>query len=132
MKPLESPYGAPWQISWVQALDETGQPVAATAFAAFQKAVPPHACIGAVLNGDNPSYLLYGRDFRRPVVYLPVADAERAAARARLSYAVISTGEAQKQAIRQFRAAGWTIRGLGVSSYWTLAAAPNATNGTCT
>lgn len=132
MKPLESPYGAPWTISWVQALDETGQPVAASAFAAFQQAVPPNACVGAVLNDDNPAYLLYGREFRRHVVYLPVTHAELAASRARLSYAVISTGEAQKQAIRQFRAAGWTIRGLGVSSYWTLAAAPNATSGSCT
>jgi hypothetical protein len=131
MKPLESPYGAPWGISWVQALDETGQPVAATAFAAFEELAPPSACVGAVLNDDNPAYLLYGRHFRRRVVYLPAGNAELAASRASLTYAVIGTGPAEERAVGQFRAARWTIRGLGASAYWTLAVAPSATNGSC-
>ncbi len=129
MKPLESPYGPPWRISWAQALDETGQPLAATALAAFDKAVPPTACVGAALNNDNPAYLLYGRDFRRDVVYLPVAGVEREASRAHLGYVVISTGQQQKPAIRRLRAARWKVEPLG--GYWTLAEAPPGTSGTC-
>ena len=67
-----------------------------------------------------------------PVVYLASADAEHEASHAHLTYAVISSGQAQKQAIGQFRAAGWKIQALDTTSYWTLAVAPNATNGACT
>jgi hypothetical protein len=128
-KPLESPYGAPWQISWVQALDENRQPLPAAGLAALDRAVPPTGCLGAVLNDDSPAYLLSGRNFRRRVIYLSQEGPVPEAARARLEYVVISVGPEQQPAVTKFRGDGWKIRELG--GYWDLATAPHAPNGTC-
>ena len=129
-KMLGGSYGPPWQISWVQALEERDQPYAAAGLAALDETVPANACVGAVLDGDNPSYLLSGRDFRRRVVYLSLDGAVPEASRAHLTYVVISTGQKWRPTIRQFKAASWTIQELG--GEWELATAPNATSGACT
>jgi hypothetical protein len=118
-KPLESRYGGPWQISWVQALDENRQPIPAAGLAALDKAVPPNACVGALLGNDSPTYLIAGRNFRRRVVYLSLGDAVEEAMRAHVSYVVIDSGQPDRVADGRFRADGWTIRELG--GYWELA-----------
>ena len=82
-----------------------------------------------MLSGENPSYLLSGRNFRRRVVYLSLDGAVPEAARAGLTYVVITAGQKQRPAVGRFRAHGWAIRQLG--GYWVLAAAPDATDGAC-
>ncbi|HWB23358.1 MAG TPA: glycosyltransferase 87 family protein [Gaiellaceae bacterium] len=128
-KPLESPFGHPWQISWSQALIDDGQPLAAAALVELDRAVPQNACVGAVFNGDSPAYLVYGRDFHRDLVYLRVQGVDQAAKDAHLGYVVVSTNRQQQPAVRELRAAGWTTRRLGV--YWTLAEAPAGTAESC-
>ena len=91
-KPLRSPYGPPWSISWAQAVEEDRQPAAAHGLAALEQAVPAHACLGAVLNSENPAYLLSGRDFRRRVIYLSRVAAPLEASRAGLTTVVLSNG----------------------------------------
>jgi hypothetical protein len=118
-KSLESPYGAPWQLSWVQALDENRQPIPAAGLAALDKAVPANACVGALLGNDSPAYLLAGRNFRRRVVYLSLGDVVEEASRDHISYVVIDSGQPYRTAVGRFTADGWTIHELG--GYWELA-----------
>ena len=118
-KPLESRYGAPWRISWVQALDENRQPTPAAGLAALDKAVPANACVGALLGNDSPAYLIAGRNFRRRVDYLSLDDAVEEAVEAHISYVVIDSGQSDRTTVGRFRADGWTIRELG--GYWELA-----------
>jgi hypothetical protein len=77
--------------------------------------------VGAVLDPDEPAYLLWGRKLRRSVVFLPSLDALRGAIRNDLDYVVVSTG-VNAPVTQQFAQAGWRISPLG--SYWQLAVAP--------
>jgi Glycosyltransferase family 87 len=126
-KKIRSPVGLPWTFSQVDAMaafpaQPTGAIVAA-ALAAYDGAVPGDACVGAVLDPDEPSYLLWGPTLGRRVVYLPSLDALDQAYRNGLRYVVVSTG-ANAPVSRMFAAAGWRIRPIG--SYWQLAVAPGA------
>jgi len=126
-KKIRSPVGRPWTFSQVDAMaafsaQPTGTIVARTV-AAYDRAVPDEACVGAVLGPDEPAYLLWGPDLRRRVDFLPSLDALREAYRNGLRYVVVSTG-ANAPVARSFAAAGWKVRLLG--SYWQLAEAPHA------
>jgi hypothetical protein len=126
-KKIRSPAGRPWTLSQVGALKAfPAQPtgtIVATALAAYERAVPSDACVGAVLDPDEPAYLLWGRKLRRRVVFLPSLDALRTAVRNDLGYVVVSTG-VNAPVGKLFAQAGWRIRPLG--SYWQLAVAPRA------
>jgi len=132
-KGLTSSLGAPWHLSWVEAVESAGQPGAAKGLAALDRALPARACVGAVLSEEDPSYLLDGRDFTRRITYLPPGSPVAAAARAGLGYVVITDGEARTTAERRaphlFAAHGWTMRLLG--GYWWLARSPHATVSGC-
>jgi hypothetical protein len=128
LRPLNSVYGHPWQLTQVQAVDLTQVPEAGPALAAYDRLVPRHACVGAVLGGDEPSYLLSGPGLEHKVVYLPVSTALDQAYKHLLFYVVVSTGD-NRWAAGQFEADGWRIRPLG--SYWLLAVAPHAGDGEC-
>jgi hypothetical protein len=122
LRPFESSFGHPWQLSQVEAVELTDRPLAAVALVDYRKLVPADACVGAVLGGDEPSYLLFGPNLEHRIVYLPAAHAAMRAYRHGLFYVVISTGES-RWAADQFEAGGWRIRNLG---YWLLAVAPGA------
>ena len=120
-KRLFSPYGAPWQLTQVAALAESGHGAPARALAAYDRLVPSRARVGAVLTDGDPSYVLGGGDLRRRVLFLPqdAAAALAAAARAHLDYVVIADQVHQRPAARRFAAAGWTVHHL--AGYWLLA-----------
>ena len=130
LRPLENRhgFGPPWQLTQVQAAYLTDETGVGPAVASYARHVPAHACVGAVLGGDEPAYFLSGPRLQHKVVYLPVADAVLEAYRHLLSYVVISTGP-NRWAAGEFRKNGWTIRSLG--GYWLLARAPHAGNGVC-
>ena len=64
----------------------------ARALTTFDRVVPAHACVGAVLGVDEPSYLLFGPRFEHRVRYLHVVDPVHQALVDGLFYVVISTG----------------------------------------
>jgi hypothetical protein len=126
-KKLNGSAGRPWTLSQVDAMTEfPAQPtgtIVARSLAAYERAVPARACVGAVLDPDEPSYLLWGPRLSRRVVFLPSLDALDRARASNLGYVVISTG-ANAPVARQFSDAGWNVEPLG--SYWQLATAPAA------
>ena len=124
LKPLQSGAVAPWRLTQAQAFALTGQP-GATQMASFAAALPPHACVGAVLGPDDPSYLLFGPRLSRKVSFLPVAGAVSAARRAGLAAVVIGQAPGAASA---FRAAGWRVGGQNGPG-WVLATAPGASTG---
>ena len=127
-RPLHGSYGRPWQLTQVDAAYLTDERGVGDAVAALRRAVPAHACVGAVLGGDEPAYFLSGPRLERKVVYLPVAGALEEAYRHFLSYVVVSTGP-NRWAAGTFRGGGWHVRSLG--SYWLLAVAPHPGDGDC-
>src|SRR6185437_9642898 len=52
-KPLSA---RPWHFTEVRALQQAQNPQVAQAYADLERAVPPQACIGAVLGLDEPAY----------------------------------------------------------------------------
>ena len=127
-KPLEGAFGRPWHLTPVEAIDVAQDPATATALAAYDRLVPEHACVGAVLGSEEPSYLLFGPNLRHHVVYLSVNDAVLPALRDGLFYIVISTGP-DRWVAGDFKSRGWRIRPLG--RYWLLASEPHARAGIC-
>jgi hypothetical protein len=121
-KPLESAYGfgPPWRLTQAESLSTNSRPDVAAGITAFEQAVPERACVGAVLDVWEPSYLLFGPELRRKVVYLPPADAEGAASRKGVGHVVI--GRVHEPLAESFRAAGWAVRDLG--GFWLLASRP--------
>ena len=130
LRPLDGRYGfgRPWQLGEVQAAYLTDERGVGDAVAAFQRDVPRQACVGAVLGGDEPAYFLSGPRLDHRVLYLPVGTALTDAYRHFLSYVVVSTGE-NRWAAGSFRRGGWRVEPLG--SYWLLAVAPHAGDGSC-
>jgi hypothetical protein len=130
MKPLHSLYGRPWQLTQAQAVELNWQPGAGRALDPYHKLVPAHACVGAVVGPDEPSYLLYGARFEHRVSYLPSIGAVAAANSKTLFYVVISGG-VDRSTAGDFKQAGWTIKPL--ADYWLLAVspAPGAATGAC-
>jgi hypothetical protein len=126
-KPLSS---RPWQASEAVALKPiTWNPIARV-YPAFAAAVPGRACVGAVVDGNEPSYLLWGPRLTRRVVYLPASDAYNEALRHGLFYVVISDASDAPVA-DQFAQQGWKVRVLANARYWLLVTAPHAGNGSC-
>jgi hypothetical protein len=130
LRPLENTrgFGPPWQLTQVQAAYLTDETGVGSAVASFATRVPAHACVGAVLGGNEPAYFLSGPRLQHEVVYLPVASAVFEAYQHSLSYVVISTGP-NRWSAGEFRKNGWAIRSLG--GYWLLASAPHAADGVC-
>jgi hypothetical protein len=126
--PLHGRFGRPWQLTQVDAAYLSDIPAAGGALAAFRRDVPVHACVGAVLGSNEPAYFLAGPRLQHRVVYLPVAGALPDAYRHFLSYVVVSTG-VDRWAAGTFRRDRWHVEPLG--SYWLLAVAPHAGDGTC-
>jgi len=124
-KPLQL---RPWTFSQARALEVAQSPQVAAALVAYDRLVPPHACVGAVLDTDEPAYLLFGPRLRHRVAFLSVSSAVRDAVSDGLFYVVITTGT-NRWAAGSFRDSGWRIRPLG--RYWLLASEPKAATGAC-
>jgi hypothetical protein len=122
-KRLFSSYGAPWELTQVAAVAEAAQIPASRALAAYDRAVPPHATVGAVLSDGDPSFLLGGTNMARRVTYLPLAHTAGAAAGAGLRYVVVADQARERPAARALARAGWSVRELP-GDYWLLAIAP--------
>jgi hypothetical protein len=123
-KPLESAYGfgPPWRLTQAESLSTNSRPDVAAGITAFEDVVPERACVGAVLDVWEPSYLLYGPKLRRHVVYLPPDDAWAAARREGVGYVVL--GRLYEPLAEGFRGDGWDVRDLG--GFWLLASQPGA------
>jgi len=131
-KPLGGELGRPWQLTQQQALAEsfgkhTGR-IVAEALDDYERLVPPTACVGGVIDPDEPSYLLWGPNLRHRVYFLPSLAALSTAYRRTLSYVVVST-QTNAPVADMFTKAGWKRRPLG--TYWTLVTAPHAADGIC-
>jgi glycosyl transferase family 87 len=125
-KKVNGPAGRPWTLSQVGAMNAfVAQPtgrIVGEALAEYDRQVPADACVGAVLGGDEPAYLLWGPKLHRRVVFLPSLDAVVQAFRSGPRYVVVSTG-ANAPIAKAFEEAHWRIQPLG--SYWQLAVAPS-------
>jgi hypothetical protein len=130
-KPLDNPfnYGPPWHLTQETALITNSDQPWAYMYAAYERLIPPRACVGALVGDSEPSYLLYGPHLQHRVVYLPTVAPVDAAYLGGLYYTVVSTMY-YAWAVPLFESAGWTIHPLGGSS-WVLARAPRAGGGIC-
>jgi hypothetical protein len=130
-KPFNNPYGfgRPWNLTQVTALATNSDAYIGAALADYDKLVPAHACVGAVIDTNEPSYLLFGPKLEHHVIFLSSNDTVRTALEKGLFYVVITTGVDRPVADR-FKEAGWRIRPL--AGYWLLASERRAGDGTCT
>jgi hypothetical protein len=123
-KPLHGAVGRPWNLDQQRALQESpaqpGGDRAAGALTAYERIVPSGSCVGAVLDPDEWSYMLWGPHLANRVYFLPSSTAVETADAENLRYVVISTG-ANAPIADVFRKAGWRIEPLG--SWWNLAVA---------
>ena len=126
-KPLSGPFGRPWQLTQAEALVTNSRPEVARGITAYDRIVPPRACVGAVLDVWEPSYLLYGSHFQHRVVYLPPVATVPEANDHDLSYVVLSTG-LDYQGPKNFRESHWRLTSLG--GFWLLATRPGG-DGSC-
>jgi len=109
------------------------KPQAGRALEQLDALVSQEACVGAVLDTDEPSYVLFGARLERYVTFLPRENTPQAAERAGVPYVVIGSGNVASLA-DGFRAGGWALRTLGSGSterYWTLAISPRGGSGHC-
>jgi hypothetical protein len=130
-KPFDPASGKPWGVSQVGALEMNRNPYQrdiAASYDAFRRAVPDDACVGAVVDNYEPSFLLFGPDLGRRVVYLTTEGPYERAIRNGLWHVVVTTGVNRHVADR-FAEAGWRVQPIG--DYWLLASAPGPDPGTC-
>jgi hypothetical protein len=131
-KPFFGAVAHPWQLSRADALAESpAQPTgrrAAAGIRAYERLVPAKACVGAVVDPDEWSYLLWGPKLEHRILFLPSLKALETAYRDNLRYVVVSTG-INAPIAKQFTAAGWTLKPL--ATYWNLAVAPHVRPGGC-
>src|SRR5581483_6911557 len=117
VKPLDSRYGHPWQLSLADAVRLNWMPAAGEALAELDQDAAG-ASLGGVLGPDEPSYLLFGAGRRRQVRFLSPLPrhAVAAATAAALPFVVVGGVPGVADA---FRRAGWRLQPLG--NYWNLA-----------
>jgi hypothetical protein len=129
-KPLSSPYGfgRPWNLSVPHALATNSRDDFAASIEAYDKTIPPRACVGAALDASDPAYYLFGQRLQHRVVFLPLSNPLPAALAAGLFYVVINE-PAYNQLAGQFESAGWRVRPIGPA--WLLASEPHAGAGLC-
>jgi hypothetical protein len=137
-EPLSGPFGHPWNMTLDEGLLQAGEPKDRLAsLEAYEVRVPAHACVGAVLDIDDPSFLLWGPQLQHRVFYLPVGgDAVTQAYQHNLSYVVITTG-LYGWVADSFTKAGWAVQPLAttwsraahIPASWNLAVAPWVTSG---
>jgi len=124
--------GRPWQLDHASVLAESpGEPtgrIAAAGVQAYERAVPPRACVGAVLDPDDWAYLLWGPKLERRVSFLPSLAALATAYRDNVAYVVVSNG-VNAPVANQFKPPRWKRKAL--AKYWTLETATHVRPGGC-
>jgi hypothetical protein len=118
-KPLTATLPAPWNATQQQALRSTFRPGYAEVVTNLER-LTPSTCLGAVLQSDDPGFLLFGSRLQHRVEFLPTRGAVEAAQARGLAFVVIGNfGETW----RAFEGAGWTLQVLGNSpdAHWVLA-----------
>ena len=129
-KPLDNPYGhgRPWNLTQENSIGVNANPTFAVAAGLLPQYLPAHACVGAIDDVWEPTYLLFGPGLQHRVTYLPRdASAVAQAAETGLSYVAISSGTYASVA-DSFAAAGWKLQPIGG---WILASHPKAGDGIC-
>jgi hypothetical protein len=129
-KPLTGAHPAPWNATQQQALQSSFRPGYAAAVTRL-KQLPSSTCLGAVLWGDDPGFLLFGSRLQHRVEFLPSVGTVEAAHDQGLTTVVVGDFVNTRRA---FKAAGWTARVLGDSPevHWALVIAPGqAKDGRC-
>jgi Glycosyltransferase family 87 len=119
-KPVEDARRMPWTMSQADAVDLPWLSGLAEAQRILDQRVPSSECLGALLDRDDPTYLLYGTDLQRQLTFLTVPGEWQRAVREGLRYIVINAGDYQDARARM-RARGWKLERLG---YWVLATSP--------
>ena len=114
LKPIESAATPPWELTQVSAVDFPWINGVAPAIAALERRVPADACVGALLDPDDPTYLLYGRKLKRRLAYLKVPDEEKQADERSLTTILVKTNDYQ-DAQNRMRANGWTLHPLSIA-----------------
>jgi hypothetical protein len=117
VKPFNSAYGHPWELTQANAVRLNWKPAAGEALGQLDQDAG-NAALGAVLGPDEPSYLLFGSNRTRRVTFLEPLPrhAVRAARAADLPFVVIGDVQGIADA---FEKDGWKLQSLGI--YWTLA-----------
>jgi hypothetical protein len=122
LKPLVGTHPLPWRGTQADAIGVTFRPGFGAAYSALNTRLAGDSCIGAVVEGDDPSFLLYGPDLSRHVVYLPREGAPAAATAKGIVRVVLTTDPVVASS---FTATGWSVTPLARDS-WQLATAPRA------
>jgi hypothetical protein len=120
-KPIEGSQTLPWQLTQAEAVDFPWRQGLAPALIAYDRLVPAGACVGALLDSDDPAYLLFGDDLSRKVYFLGPPEESRQARALGLRYIIIHAGDFQDPQGR-LRQDGWSFQPL--STYWSLAYKP--------
>ena len=118
----------PWNLTQVQAVSLSSQRAAAFDLQTLNASMPPDAHLGVLFGSDDPSYLLFGSQLRRPVVYLPRIGALARALAENIHYVVLANSRDTRLS-REFTRAGWTTRQLGLAHRppnWMLVVSPRA------
>ena len=123
-KPLAAGLPAPWNATQQQALRSTYRPGFAEVVTRLARATPLR-CLGAVVQSDDPGFLLFGSRLQHRVEFLPKRGAVQAARSRGLGSVVIGNVAETRHA---FTSAGWTLQSLGGSpdAQWVLATARGA------
>jgi hypothetical protein len=117
-KSIEGARQPPWEVSQAQAVNFPWQPGLGYALLEYDAVVPGGSCVGALLDPDDPAFLLYGSHLQRKVYYLGPPEETRQARALDLHYIIIHAGDFQDPAAR-LRRDGWSFAPL--STYWLLA-----------
>jgi len=118
LKPVSGGAARPWQLDQVAALSYRFPPELGPALAELDRRVPAAERIGALMDDNDPTYLLYGPQLGRTVTYLPVPNESAVLDREGIDTVVIHAGDFSDPQAR-LRAAGWALEPLG--DYWVLA-----------
>jgi len=122
LKPIEGAVIEPWAASQVQAVDRPWLAGVASGISELNLLVPASGCLGALVDSDDPTFLLYGPRLDRKLVFLTGGDEQRQADAAGLSAIVVKATDFQDPQ-KRFTANGWQLTNL--STYFTLARRPS-------
>jgi len=116
-KRFNSGYGHPWQLTRSEAAWFTWQTAAGEAVSELDQDTESDGLIGAVMGGDDPTYLLFGPNLKRRIRFLSPATAVAKANEA--EYLSVVIGHVDQSVSDAFARSGWRVQSLG--GYWSLA-----------
>ena len=121
LKPINGPEGQPWTLDQVEAVAHPFPTEVSVALRELDRRVPGATKLGALLDDDDPSYLVFGSQLKRRVTFLPVPNESEVLDREGINLVVIHSGDYGDPTAR-LRAKGWTFEDLG--TFWKLASRP--------